>query len=211
MARALTICAAAALLGCGAPQPEPAVPEPAPPGIPDAGPDAAPDAGVAESDAGPREVSIACMMRAATILHIRDPDGQWHHWGADPFKRIEFPRNSIEIPDEAAERLLFIAEMAQGELPAAITVEGHTASYEHGEIARRRADAVRERLVALGVAPEIITVTSFGDNRPIYDPRSKQDRQKNARAEIRLDLTWPPIPQEFIDSACPPDAGATPP
>ena len=165
-----------------------------------------------EPDSGQPHLTIECTMRAATMLHIRDPDGRYHHWGAKPFKSIRFDKGSAEIPDGNDERLLFLAEAASWHPPAEITIEGHRRSGERGKIDRRRAEAVRDRLIELGVNPDWITVETHGDTRPIANPKSKQGQEANGRADVWVRPSWPPVPDEFIRAACPPspDAGISP-
>lgn len=159
-----------------------------------------------EPPAAEPQLTIECTMRAATFLHIRDPDGVYLHWGADPSKHIRFERGSAEIPEGNEERLQFLVELAKSRPPPAFTVEGHRRSDERRKVDERRAEAVRERLISLGADPGWITTTSYGDTRPIANPKNKEGQKANARVDIHLDLSWPPIPEEWIRKACPPKA-----
>jgi len=161
-----------------------------------------------EPASGEPHTTVGCVMQAATILHIQDPDGGYLHWGADPSKHVRFDRGSAEIPPENDERLLFLVELARSRPPPAFTVEGHRRSDERRKLDEQRAEAVRERLISLGADPGWITTTSYDDTRPIANPKSKEGQEANARVDIHLDLTWPPIPEEWIRQACPPEPDA---
>ena len=162
-------------------------------------PPAAPAASVTPN---PPAVSPGCLVRAAQILHIRTPAGGYLHWGSDPFLSVRFGRNSAEIPGEYEDDLVFLVDMARARPPATFTVEGHRVTSEQDSIAKRRAEAVRDRLVSMGVEPASIEIEVYGDSRPIANPKTEQGQKANARADIRLDLTWPPIPEDFIRQAC---------
>lgn len=51
-------------------------------------------------------------------------------------------------------------------------------------LARNRARTVREQLIALGVAPELISSESFGERRPINANGSIEEKKQNRRVEV---------------------------
>jgi outer membrane protein OmpA-like peptidoglycan-associated protein len=72
----------------------------------------------------------------------------------------------------------------------AIEIEGHTdelgrAAYNF-EFSRLRAEAVRDALLAAGVAPHRVVVVGLGEARPLASGRSIQARERNRRVEIRV-------------------------
>jgi len=154
----------------------------------------------------PAAVPVECLMRAAWALHIQDPEGGYLHWGADPSMHVRFDRGSAEIPTASEERQRFLGELARALRPATFTVDGNCTSAERDGIAGRRAEAVRARIVALGIDPGSINTESYGHTRPIVNPKSSRGQAANARVDIQLDLTWPPIPEDLIRQACPPGA-----
>jgi outer membrane protein OmpA-like peptidoglycan-associated protein len=52
------------------------------------------------------------------------------------------------------------------------------------ELSVRRATAVRNQLVADGVAADRVSVTGFGDTKPVADNTSPTGRANNRRVEI---------------------------
>ena len=203
----IVLALALALGGCGAGSPAP--PDPiataAPttkPAVttPDAGtlPDAAPD-----PDAATPPPSIACVIAAAESLHIRDPDGHHLPWGLRPVKQIRFAPGSATLSPEAEPRLRFLVELARAYPPARFEVGGHRTADERRRLSQQRAAAVYDALVALGVDPRAIERLDHGASRPIADPRSEQGARANPRAEVILDPTWPPLPDDLVRSHCP--------
>ncbi len=69
-----------------------------------------------------------------------------------------------------------------------MTVEGHTDSQGQKaynvELGQKRAQAVREQLVARGVAADRIKAVGIGPDRPIADNTSAEGRANNRRVEI---------------------------
>jgi outer membrane protein OmpA-like peptidoglycan-associated protein len=71
------------------------------------------------------------------------------------------------------------------------SVEGHTDNQGtdaiNSKLSNRRAGAVRDYLIARGVAPAVITATGFGSSRPVGDNRTAEGRAMNRRVEIVVD------------------------
>jgi OOP family OmpA-OmpF porin len=70
-----------------------------------------------------------------------------------------------------------------------VEVAGHTDSEgpdEYNEdLSRRRAGAVRDHLMARGVASDRLQVRGYGESRPIADNRTQAGRARNRRVELR--------------------------
>jgi peptidoglycan-associated lipoprotein len=71
-----------------------------------------------------------------------------------------------------------------------LTVEGHcdqrgTTEYNLG-LGNRRADSVKQYLMALGVSEQQITTVSYGEERPLVDEQTLQAYSSNRRAEFSL-------------------------
>lgn len=71
-----------------------------------------------------------------------------------------------------------------------VSVIGHTdtvgAADVNERIALERAQAVRDRLVAAGVDPAIITVTSHGEANPLVATGDNVDQPRNRRVEVAV-------------------------
>ena len=71
-----------------------------------------------------------------------------------------------------------------------VRIEGHTDSLgddaANQQLSQRRAIAVREALLARGVAAARVEAVGYGETRPIADNATPGGRQKNRRIEIVL-------------------------
>jgi len=88
--------------------------------------------------------------------------------------QVAFPRNNYTLDRKAIRQLEEVAASIASapERPASIVVEGHTCACGSAaaniELGRRRAEAVRDFLIARGVAPAVnITTISYGSSRPV--------------------------------------------
>jgi peptidoglycan-associated lipoprotein len=102
---------------------------------------------------------------------------------------IHFAFDSWLLGSEARETLAHFAEMLPRD--ASVLIEGHadergTTQYNVA-LGARRADAVREYLVRLGVSPERLSTISYGAERPAVVGSTEEAWAKNRRAE--LDVT----------------------
>jgi outer membrane protein OmpA-like peptidoglycan-associated protein len=102
---------------------------------------------------------------------------------------VIFPSGGSELLPSARSRLSEVATaLSQGDAASSIVVEGHTDSVGKAamnqELSVRRATAVRNQLVADGVPADRVSVTGFGDTRPVADNSSPTGRANNRRVEI---------------------------
>jgi outer membrane protein OmpA-like peptidoglycan-associated protein len=102
---------------------------------------------------------------------------------------VIFPSGGSELLPSARSRLSDVATaLSQGDASSSIVVEGHTDSVGkpemNQELSLRRATAVRDQLVAQGVAADRVSVMGFGDTRPVADNSSATGRANNRRVEI---------------------------
>ena len=120
---------------------------------------------------------------AATLLHLM-PVG-WAEermqlgvppWAAAEFQaevgdRVFFSEGSAELGARARSALEAQAAWLKRHAALPVTVEGHADDagvVNHNlEVSRRRAEAVRRRLIESGVAPERIRIVAYGRERPI--------------------------------------------
>jgi outer membrane protein OmpA-like peptidoglycan-associated protein len=77
-------------------------------------------------------------------------------------------------------------------LPTEISIEGHTDSIGTDEynlgLSQRRADAVRDYLIASGISPDMIVSTiGVGKANPIASNDTEEGRSRNRRVEIIID------------------------
>ncbi len=73
---------------------------------------------------------------------------------------------------------------------ANFSIEGHTDSdgskSMNQALSDRRANAVRDYLIANGIAADRLTATGFGESNPIANNRTRAGRKENRRVEVKL-------------------------
>ncbi|MCB9550635.1 MAG: OmpA family protein [Myxococcales bacterium] len=93
-----------------------------------------------------------------------------------------------------------------------VRVEGHTddkgEDAYNRDLSQSRADAVRDYLVAQGVAADRLVPQGFGEERPIADNRSAAGREKNRRVEFNI--IEPPPAGDAAPAQQAPQGGAVP-
>lgn len=110
-----------------------------------------------------------------------------------------FPSGSADLTWEFEGLLLDMAEVIEG-IPGELTIEGHTDNlpihtdrfYSNWDLSAARAAAVANVLVARDqVEPTRLAVTGLADTEPRVPNTSAENRAKNRRVEIIIDLSGP--------------------
>lgn len=107
-----------------------------------------------------------------------------------PIEGLVFAYDKAVIRPQSYPALDRIAAVLRDNPAAVIHVEGHRDEDPHWreravEITQRRASAVREYLIAQGIAPERLEARGFGPTRPRAPNDSKANRALNRRVELR--------------------------
>ncbi len=119
-------------------------------------------------------------------------------WAEDASKfaneTVHFAFDSSVVPTADKAKVRNVADFLQANPAAAVRVEGHcdergTEEYNRA-LGERRALAVREELVLLGIAPSRVDTISYGKDRPVDPAHNEAAWRKNRRAEFIL-LTPP--------------------
>jgi outer membrane protein OmpA-like peptidoglycan-associated protein len=102
---------------------------------------------------------------------------------------VLFASNEATLLPAAMVKLNEVADaLIKGNPDSNITVEGHTDSQGQRQynmdLAKKRADAVRDQLVSRGVASDRIKSVGVGPDRPIADNKTAEGRANNRRVEI---------------------------
>ncbi len=102
---------------------------------------------------------------------------------------VLFPTGKAELLPSARAKLDDVAkELGIQDPTSRIEVEGHTDAQGRApanlELSQRRADTVRDYLVAHGIAAERVTAQGFGANQPVADNSTPEGRAANRRVEI---------------------------
>lgn len=107
--------------------------------------------------------------------------------------RIQFPWDSAKL-DEAQQTVLKdVVKSLLADKSYNVKIEGHASSegqVEHNnKLAQRRADSVRNFLIANGVDGKRLTATGFGSRVPVADNKTEAGRIQNRRVEFDVSFT----------------------
>jgi peptidoglycan-associated lipoprotein len=115
---------------------------------------------------------------------------------ADFFKgdTVHFAYDSSVVKNDEESKVAVVAEYLKANASNALRIEGHcdergTEEYNRS-LGERRAIAVREKLIALGIDPAHVLTVSFGKDRPVDSNHDDSAFNKNRRGEFVL-LTPP--------------------
>ena len=101
---------------------------------------------------------------------------------------VYFSFDSAEILPESQTIISKNARVLTGNTRIITQLEGHTderGSREYNiALGERRANAVRQAMIAMGVSPQQIRVVSYGEERPAAAGQSEQSYALNRRVEI---------------------------
>jgi peptidoglycan-associated lipoprotein len=101
---------------------------------------------------------------------------------------VFFAYDSVELTEQARASLQKNAEFMKRRATSRILVEGHADSRGTNEynlaLGERRADAVRDYLVSLGVGTERLTIVSKGEEQPFCREETESCWQQNRRGHF---------------------------
>jgi outer membrane protein OmpA-like peptidoglycan-associated protein len=106
-------------------------------------------------------------------------------------EKVQFEKNEAKILDVSHDLLNDVADIMKEHIEVKkIRIEGH-ASSEGGakynkKLSDRRAKAVMEYLVSVGVDPERMEAIGFGIEKPIASNDTEEGREKNRRVEFNI-------------------------
>jgi outer membrane protein OmpA-like peptidoglycan-associated protein len=103
---------------------------------------------------------------------------------------VLFESGQTELREEAMASLVEVVDLLQSEPDKNIRIEGHTDSTGDAEtnlkISEKRAVAVENALVSLGVDAERISSAGMGEDFPIASNESEEGRRQNRRVDVIL-------------------------
>jgi outer membrane protein OmpA-like peptidoglycan-associated protein len=108
---------------------------------------------------------------------------------------ILFDVNSADLKPAAVEQLIKVGDIIAKYSDDRVRIEGYTdssgaAAYNQG-LSTRRADSVKQVLMARGVKDTQITALGMGEAKPIADNATSEGRAKNRRVELHVDVPNP--------------------
>lgn len=107
--------------------------------------------------------------------------------------RIQFPWDSAVLDSTQQALLADVVRAMLADKDYSVKIEGHASSegqVEHNnKLAQRRADSVRNYLIAHGVDAKRLTATGFGSRVPVADNKTEAGRIQNRRVEFDVTFT----------------------
>ncbi len=101
-----------------------------------------------------------------------------------------FDLDGFQLRSTGVEKVREAAQALQEDPKLRVSVEGHTDSLGseayNQKLSERRAESVRDALVAEGVAPSRITTSGFGELKPVVSNATEEGRQQNRRVDMIL-------------------------
>jgi peptidoglycan-associated lipoprotein len=185
MIRRFTVCAAVVLIAavgsaaCGRnPKPTPPAPAPTapPPPTTPAAPPPPPPAPAPKPAPAPTEEEV---FKNKTLEQLN---------AEKPLGDVNFLYDSTDLSDEARAVLQKNVEWMKKWTSTKVMVEGHADSRGTNEynlaLGERRADAVRDYLVSLGLATDRLTIVSKGEEQPTCSEETEACWQQNRRGHF---------------------------
>jgi OOP family OmpA-OmpF porin len=103
---------------------------------------------------------------------------------------VQFYTDQAILLPSSSKELVTVAEYMTNNPEATAEIYGHTDSVgndQHNmQLSQRRAEAVKNFLSSLGVEPNRITATGFGETRPKASNGTPEGRLMNRRVEMKL-------------------------
>jgi outer membrane protein OmpA-like peptidoglycan-associated protein len=150
------------------------------------------DAQAEEASLARREAELAAEAAESLRLQLNsmtarnDARGQVMTLSGDAFAS-----GKATLRPEADANLQRVVEFVQGQPAARVLIEGHTDSQGSANLnqvlSQKRAEAVRDALIAAGVPANRLHAMGAGEDRPIDDNSSSEGRARNRRVEIVLE------------------------
>ncbi len=108
---------------------------------------------------------------------------------AVPINNLFFAYDKSDLLPESKPELLRVATiMNKNKLK--IEISGHTdntGTEEYNQVlSDRRAKAVKDYLISLGIPPDLMITIGYGETKPVTSNDTKKDRTKNRRVEMRF-------------------------
>jgi len=108
---------------------------------------------------------------------------------AVPINNLFFPINKDKLLPESIPELRRVADIVKKN-NLKIEISGHTdntGTKEHNqELSEKRAKAVKDFLISLGVKSDLMTIIGYGDNKPIMSNDTEKGKAKNRRVELKF-------------------------
>lgn len=109
---------------------------------------------------------------------------------ANTLKRVYFGYDSTGVTGDSTSALEHDVSVLQKNPETRVEVQGHadergTTEYNLA-LGQRRAEAVKDRMVRMGIAGSRLTTVSYGEERPLVSASNESAWSQNRRAEFRV-------------------------
>jgi peptidoglycan-associated lipoprotein len=123
-------------------------------------------------------------------VDVKDKDGQYAESKESMFSDILFDYDKYDVADTYKPVLKSVSSWMAKNTSARLSIEGHCDDRGTNEynlaLGDRRAKAVKDYLVSLGVASDRINVISYGEERPLCSEQTEACWAKNRRAHFTV-------------------------
>lgn len=103
---------------------------------------------------------------------------------------LYFHSGTTDLTDESLRKLPEVLQTARSRGPCDIGIVGHTDTQGSKAMNMRlslaRANAVRDQLIAIGVDPSLMKVTSHGEANPLVPTGDNVNEPRNRRVEVEV-------------------------
>ncbi|HDN25987.1 MAG TPA: OmpA family protein [Thioploca sp.] len=103
---------------------------------------------------------------------------------------VIFETNKASLRPQGKREIEEFAKHIQQYSSRTVLIEGHTdnrgGKAHNQRLSQRRANTVREALIANGIEPERVIAKGFGEDKPVATNATSEGRQQNRRVEITI-------------------------
>jgi outer membrane protein OmpA-like peptidoglycan-associated protein len=103
---------------------------------------------------------------------------------------LEFDAGKASLHSTATTAIERLAQLMNVYPERSVRIEGHTDSVgddaQNQQLSERRAEAVRDAVIARGIDAARVEAVGYGETRPIADNATSSGRQQNRRIELVL-------------------------
>ncbi|MFH2204813.1 MAG: OmpA family protein [Elusimicrobiota bacterium] len=107
---------------------------------------------------------------------------------------IEFELDKAVLRAHSKQTLELLADLMFRYPSFKLFISGHTCDIGSEEynlwLSQKRAEAVKDYLVYLGVMGEFIKAKGYGEAKPVADNETEEGREKNRRVEFHITTRW---------------------
>jgi OOP family OmpA-OmpF porin len=105
---------------------------------------------------------------------------------------VRFKLDSAELTDDAKSTLDNVAKALEGQKNIAVEIDGYAdnmGSPQYNEaLSQKRAESVKEYLVAKGVDGSRLSAKGFGEKKPVVSNDTDAGREMNRRVEFKVTI-----------------------